>query len=207
MGIIKLENGLLRTSKRRPVMVESVEQTDESDTPIEKTKEHLYEYGCVMLPVNDDISAIVRYWCKKNINTDDLYINEDEGIEGFEDSPHVTVKYGIVENDISKISDIIEGYDPITIKCGNVEIFDTNPKFDVVKIHITGDKLQKLHDMLSEKNDGDSFPEYKPHLTLAYVQKGKGKNLIDNDFFDKLEDTIDQVLFVSKDGNDHYIDL
>ena len=206
MSILKLDNGIVRTAKRQSTMIEST-VTDETDIPVKETPKHLYQYACAMLPVSEEVATIVKYWVKKNINTDDLYVNEEEGIEGFVNDPHVTLKYGIIDDSIDKITDLIEGFGDVKIKLGKVERFDTNPKFDVLKIHIEGESLQKLHDILSEKGDGDQFPEYKPHLTLAYIQKVKWEELIDNDFFDKLDDSINQVLFASKDGTETYIDL
>lgn len=206
MSILKLESGSIRTAKRQP-MVESVVITDENDNPNKETEKHIYQYGCVMLPLNDDISAIVKYWAKKNIDQDNLYINVEEGIDGLEDFPHITAKYGIINDEFKHISDLIEGYGNIDVQLNKVELFTQNPKFDVLKITITGDKLQKLHDILSESNDGDKFPDYKPHLTLAYLKKGTGESLVDNDFFDQLTDNIDQVLLTDANGEDHYIDL
>ena len=53
----------------------------------------------------------------------------------------------------------------------------------------------------------DTFSEYKPHLTLAFVKKGECKDLIGNDFFTDIEDEVDEIYFTAKTGKEHFIKL
>ena len=53
----------------------------------------------------------------------------------------------------------------------------------------------------------DTYDEYSPHATIAYVKKGSCDDLLENDFFDKLSDRIEEIYFTSKTGDESYIGL
>lgn len=133
-----------------------------------------YDYGCVMVevPVSNwnEITSIV--------NKDDLYEVEGENY-GIQDNPHLTLLYGLKSN-ITKeqveqvLQKAIDG-DKIIIEIENIGLFE-NDNFDVVKFNIKKtEQLQKLFDSLSELPNENTFPDYNPHMTIAYVKKGLGK--------------------------------
>jgi hypothetical protein len=133
-----------------------------------------YDYGCVMVevPVSNwnEITSI--------INKDDLYEVEGENY-GIQDNPHLTLLYGLKSN-ITKeqveqvLQKAIDG-DKIIIEIENIGLFE-NDNFDVVKFNIKKtEQLQKLFDSLSELPNENTFPDYNPHMTIAYVKKGLGK--------------------------------
>ena len=207
MSIIILENGLRRTAKRSKAVPETQTVSD-SETKTETETKGVYKYSCVMLPASDEVASIAKYWTRKNVPVDSLYVNAEEGMDGYESEPHVTVKYGLESNDVDQMRELIEGFGSISVKFGDVELFKVNPKFDVLKVAVLSDKLHKLNEIVSKLPcDGDKFPEYKPHMTLAYVKKDSCDDLVPNDFFSELEDQIDSVIFATTDGSDNYIDL
>ena len=133
-----------------------------------------YDYGCVMVevPVSNwnEITSI--------INKDDLYEVEGENY-GIQDNPHLTLLYGLKSN-ITKeqveqvLEKAIDG-GKIDIDIENIGLFE-NDNFDVVKFNIKKtEQLQKLFDSLSELPNENTFPDYNPHMTIAYVKKGLGK--------------------------------
>ena len=133
-----------------------------------------YDYGCVMVevPVSNwnEITSI--------INKDDLYEVEGENY-GIQDNPHLTLLYGLKSN-ITKeqVEQVLEKAiddDKIIIEIENIGLFE-NDNFDVVKFNIKKtEQLQKLFDSLSELPNENTFPDYNPHMTIAYVKKGLGK--------------------------------
>lgn len=174
----------------------------------EATDKFIYEYSCAMLNLSDDIATKVIEWARENVPEDALYINEDSGIDGYEDSPHVTVKYGLHDVEPDRLKKLIDGHGPIKIKFGLVEKFDQNPNFDVLKITVDGKDLHKLNKHISNNMPHtDTFKEYKPHVTLAYVKKNACNELISNMFFDKLEDEVYEIYFTSKTGHEHFLEL
>jgi len=175
---------------------------------ITPTRDYTYKYSCAMLPLSDSTSAILKYWAKKMIPEECLYINQDEGIDGYEFTPHVTVKYGLNDEKPDKLSELCNGCGLINIEFGKVDKFDTNPEFDVIKVNVESEQLRILNDKITESMDHDEkWDSYKPHATLAYVKKGECEELVKSGFFTKLNDVIDQICFSSKTGTEYYIDL
>ena len=65
----------------------------------------------------------------------------------------------------------------------NHTILFENLEFDVVKLGvIKTPKLEEINKRLSELPNSNQFPEYKPHITLAYVKKGSGQKYADPNY-------------------------
>ena len=159
-----------------------------------------YDYGCVMVevPVSNwnEICSV--------IDKDDIYEEENDTSYGIQENPHLTLLYGL-KSDVSKekVEDILENimdewrnfgmedfdYNDVSdriaiedasdkgieIEIENIGVFE-NEKFDVVKFNIKKTELlQKLFDGLSELPNENTFPDYKPHMTIGYVRKGLGE--------------------------------
>src|SRR4051812_49300035 len=99
--------------------------------------------------------------------------NDHLSEDGRETEPHVTVKYGLHEEDPKTTAEALKGGAPIDAPLGKVSIF-SNDKFDVVKIGVTSHDLHRLNKKISKLPHTDSHPDYNPHLTLAYVKPGLG---------------------------------
>lgn len=210
VGDIKLPT---RPNKRRSPLLPIIEGISKSDAPgetmdIKANRDFTYSYSCALLPLSDNTSSILKYWTRKMIPEECLYINPDEGIDGYEYTPHITVKYGLCDDKPDTLSNICNGCGPISIEFGKVDKFDANPNFDVIKVNVESDQLRILNDKISEEMSHDEkWDLYKPHATLAYVKKGECPDLMKSGFFTKLNDVIDQVCFSSKTGTEHYINL
>jgi 2'-5' RNA ligase len=138
-----------------------------------------YDYGCVMVEVP------VSNWNEicSVIDKDDIYEEENDKSYGIQKNPHLTLLYGL-KSDVSKekVEDILENImdeytsdKGIEIEIENIGVFE-NEKFDVVKFNIKKTELlQKLFDGLSELPNENTFPDYKPHMTIAFVKKGLGE--------------------------------
>lgn len=125
-----------------------------------------FEYGCVMakadVPMWDEILSY--------IDEDDLY-DDGSGSFGLEDEPHVTILFGLkelipdsyIEKAISKIR-------PFHISLTSVSIFE-NPDYDVLKYDVESEYLRRLNTGFNKFPNENSYPEYHPHLTIAYLKK------------------------------------
>lgn len=138
----------------------------------------LYDFGCVMLyPKIDDWKNIISM-----INEEDVYKPEDKTY-GIEKSPHITLLYGL-HKDVSKedVKDAIDKFKgkEISIKVDGVGIFE-NEEFDVVKLNIIGN-LDDINKELCKLPHTNDYPDYKPHMTISYVNKGTSKKYIDKNF-------------------------
>jgi 2'-5' RNA ligase len=156
---------------------------------LNEAKSFKYELGCVMLKFNID------NWEKEVlsiIDKEDIY---DEPGFGLEDECHVTVFFGIKpdESEAKDVSDKIKECDCDIDKeylLENISIFE-NEDYDVVKFDVKKCRENEEEDLencegLKEMNkfieetfpNKQDFPDYKPHVTIGYVVKGKGKKYI-----------------------------
>lgn len=133
-------------------------------------------YGCVMMDAKiPDWESIHA----SGIDPKDVYIKPYDDSYGIEDNPHVTVIYGIHEDEIDPevIHGIIQNeMGPVTVTIDEISTFE-NDEYDVVKYDVpVTDELKQYREKF-EKNypNTQTFPEYHPHVTLAYVKPGEGK--------------------------------
>jgi 2'-5' RNA ligase len=136
-------------------------------------------YGCAMLYFEDADSN-----CLKNWNADMKAIeipDEDLHEYGREDEPHVTVLYGLHTGSAAKVKKALADNERtvMTVRMGGLDIFE-NDDFDVLirKVERT-DHLTEVRKHLIDKLETTiTFKDYKPHATVAYLKKGKGKEYL-----------------------------
>jgi 2'-5' RNA ligase len=157
-----------------------------------------YQYGCVMVevPVSnwDEITS--------SINPEDVYTGDDD-THGIQENPHVTILYGLHDGVTEEqVKSVFEGFnDTINIEVNGVGIFE-NKDYDVVKFNVNPDgALQELHDRLSEFPNSNDFPDYKPHITIAYVKKGTGKKYVKPDYKYTVKN-VDKITYSMADGTE-----
>ena len=121
---------------------------------------------------------------------------------GYEHTPHITVLYGLKnDEDYFKIRDNLSKIDPFEFKIGNIASFrgDKN-EYDVLIVEIVSPGLSKIHEDLKKKYDNDyKYPEYKPHMTLAYVKKGACKEIEGKSLWTGQGYTCPKIQFSHKD--------
>lgn len=108
---------------------------------------------------------------------------------GRENEPHVTALYGITPTPSAMAETMAAikecGKQNITVKFGDLSKF-SNPEFDVLKFEMISEDLRQLNSHLRNRVDfQNDYPDYNPHLTIAYVKPGMG------DFYiQKMKDVI-----------------
>jgi 2'-5' RNA ligase len=134
----------------------------------------------------------------KYIDPADIYDDETKDY-GLEHNPHVTLLYGL-KNEISVnyLKDYL-GYltSNIEIKLVGISIFE-NDNYDVVKFTVESDDLKQINKKLNKLPNKQTYPEYVPHITIAYVKPSQGKKYVK-----KLSNptTIDANTFIYSDGD------
>lgn len=159
-----------------------------------------YSYGCVMVEVP------VKNWKEitQFIETDDLYEEKDDSTYGIQNNPHLTLLYGLHENVTDEqVKSVFDNFnEQINIEIEGIDIFE-NEKFDVVKFNVKKtNTLQNIFDKLSEFPNSNEYPDYKPHITIAYVKSGTGKKYVNPNYKYKVEDATE--ITYSKPNDDKF---
>ena len=162
-----------------------------------------YDFGCVMLEVP------VSNWeeITSSINEEDIYEVEGENY-GIQNNPHVTILYGLHEEvTLDQVKSVFEGLNEgIDIKIEGIGIFE-NKNFDVVKFNVVPNEVLKdLNNKLSEFPNTNEYPEYIPHITIAYVKKGCGKKYEDLTYNHSVEN-VDEVCYSMPNGSKEYFTI
>lgn len=169
----------------------------------EEKSGNLYRYGCVMVGL--DISN----WdsLTSEIDPNDVYHPEDPA-KGVETNPHVTILYGLNKGvTVEQVKSVFDNFHgDIKVEINGVGIFE-NEEFDVVKLNvIPSESLRTLHDELKKFPNSDQYPEYKPHITIAFVKKGMGKKYANPNYKYTIK-KIGKVKYSTPEGEKVYFDI
>ena len=156
-------------------------------------QQHDFSSTQINLPKN--LAKEIIIWGREQLPDSFLY-----QAEGREDEIHVTVLYGLKDEQPNQVKEILEKQKQIKFKLGKISLFDTNEEYDVVKIEVESPGLHKLHKLLKALPHQDSHPKYNPHVTIAYVKKGKAKRIVGNSHFEGEIILGKEVIFSSFNG-------
>jgi hypothetical protein len=160
----------------------------------------------VMLPAN--LAGEVMAWGEKNIEDDDLFIDPDDSTFGREAKPHVTILYGLHVTDPDGVRSVVREVHSFPIRLGKITRFSDGPRFDVLKVEAESLELRRIHDAIKQTVPNTyKFPNYRPHVTVAYVVKGHCRRLDGSKTFCNFSFTADQIVFASYLGRKEVIPL
>jgi 2'-5' RNA ligase len=137
-----------------------------------KHRGSVYEYGCVMIYLD------IPNWNEiiSMIDPEDIYHPEDQ-TKGLETNPHVTILYGlhntVTDSDVKSLVNQID-INKINLKIAGIGVFE-NKDFDVVKFNVDSRYLHQINSMFRKLPHTSEYPDYNPHITIAYVKPGSGK--------------------------------
>jgi 2'-5' RNA ligase len=167
---------------------------------------HKNDYGCVMVFLKID----KKDWdgILDQIDEEDLYQPEDDPSYGKEDKPHVTILYGLHDTiEDSEIEPDLKDIKEPSIKIKGISEF-SNPKFDVLKFDVDSEDLHKLNKRFNEYPTTQTYPDYHPHMTIAYLKpkmaekyKKKFKDIKDLKF------EADHIVYSKVDGTNKTYDF
>lgn len=136
-----------------------------------------HKYGCVML-----FLPIEKEWwdnITKEIKKEDVYSPKGERTYGIQPhtKAHVTILYGIHSDVPDKdVEDLIKKMSAPEVTLSKIGKFENDEEFDVVKFDLSGQDLHKMNKMFTELPYTNDYPDYHPHTTIAYVNKGTAKD-------------------------------
>jgi hypothetical protein len=120
---------------------------------------------------------------------------------GRETIPHITVLYGIEREEEKKAMQLASKI-PGRIKAtlGKISKFST-AEFDVIKIDVESPTLRSINKFFrSNVKYANDYPNYSPHVTLAYVKKGTGNEFVGNNLFMGREVILDTYVYSTGDN-------
>ena len=143
---------------------------------LRKIASNVHSFGCVMIvpESSKQIQDMLDL-----IKDSEVYTDPKDDSYG-KQKPHVTSLYGIRQQDASKkVSDLVRN-----TTFGNITLLKAScfyaDKYDVVKLEVKLDGcVEEFHSKLEKAFSGyeNTHGSYKPHLTLAYVEKGLGDKI------------------------------
>lgn len=148
------------------------------------------EYGCIMLDYKQPkfIKDIQDKIPEEEIYFGETKEDKENNIYGLEDESHITICYGLEDkvsfDDLKEYLFPINQYNTILV---NISTFE-NEKFDVLKVTAKCPKASESNKLINDNfKVHSSYKEYNPHMTIAYLKKGKA-NKYKKDILDKIED-------------------
>jgi hypothetical protein len=144
----------------------------------EKTQPN-YDFGCVMLYFEFPEITFLH----KMIDEKDIYTEEGNNSFGLEDEPHTTLLYGLHDGvTLEDVKNVVGEFKFGDLIAHNPSLFQ-NEKYDVLKFDMKyptkGDMfLHKCNEELKMFPHTSDFPDYHPHMTIAYLKPGKGNKYL-----------------------------
>lgn len=158
----------------------------------------VYEYGCILLDLDipnwkeDFLSQILE---------EDVYEYNSERY-GLETEPHCTILYGL-HKDITddQVQELFIGVkkSDIDIKINGMDCF-YNPQYDVLKLNVESKQLVELNELAKTLPHTSNFPDYKPHITIAYLKRGTGRKYV-KPTFEMVVNSIKSITYSKSDGS------
>jgi 2'-5' RNA ligase len=112
------------------------------------------------------------------INGEDIFQDPDDPSFGLETEPHTTLLYGLHDGVTKQnIKNVLDKFTFDAFKISNASLFESE-NFDVLKFDVVGDGLYEANAELIKYPNTQTYPDYHPHLTIAYLNSGKGKQYV-----------------------------
>lgn len=126
--------------------------------------------------------------------------------DGREDNPHATVRFGFHSDDPEPVHRLLASEPAANLTLGPLDLFRA-PEHDVLIAPVESPDLHRLNGKLGELEHTDTHPEYKPHVTIAYLKPGEGEQFVGHRALAGEKASIDKVTFSGSDKVDHEIPL
>lgn len=133
------------------------------------------DLGCIMATTVPIVVSSV-------IDPEDLYCPDGESGDGMvsENSPHTTLLYGLLSSGPAMqkhVDAVLNGWSLSGVQISGVEAWGQpdDPSACLVATLVPNSDLSEANARLRLLPHIDTFPDYKPHITLAYVKNDPEK--------------------------------
>jgi len=169
-----------------------------------------HSYSCLMAVLPDDAADRLRQF-GLSIPNDCIY-QDESGDKGREGQFHVTIKYGIHTKDPEEVKEaIVPLLKPLGARLGKVTVFNGD-EYVVLKVSVQSEDLTRMNQAVRQNLEcTDTFPDYKPHITIAYLKKDPKNPYYFQDFctdeFDGMEVVFGKLKFTTPDKKKYSMSL
>jgi len=174
------------------------------------------KYACAMLLIPDKSSEYLKEKFQDSIDPDDVFDPKgSNGKYGIEHHLHVTVLYGLHDDDPQTVKNMVKDTGPVKMNICSVIAFENKEdkyypgqRYDVLAMEVESKLCYRLNDMLKELPHTNTYKEYIPHMTLAYLKAGTAKKYLQTiDLDDSVEVFATQLEFSDRESNKTIINL
>jgi 2'-5' RNA ligase len=166
-----------------------------------------YDFSSVHVDVPPVLAMEIMEWGQQ-VSDEDIYVTQSDPTFGREDEIHITILYGLHTDNPEQLRKLLERSGPVNVTLGKIEVFTNPQNYDVVMIEAHSRELHDLNVLLKEKTAHSSrFPLYQPHVTIAYVKKGRGWEHRGLDQWEGTQFMCHYAVFSSRNGGKYRISL
>lgn len=161
-----------------------------------------YNFSCIHVHVPLPLSEEIITWGKDQVADDDLFVAQKDPTFGREDEIHTTILYGIHSELPNESIELLKNCGAIKATLGKIAVFTNPSKFDVVMIEVKSPDLCRLNELVAKNiRHTNRYGVYKPHITVAYVKKGRGWKHFGINRWKEVEFECTNAVFSSKNGS------
>ena len=156
------------------------QQPQKSGLLVAEQAENKYKYGNTQIQIDPHSSAVEMLNTARNTIRDEHLMGAGKDV----DPNHITVRYGLLNEDLDGLRAFIARQAPFEAYVTHVELFPASEHSDgavPVVVRIASPDLRIIEEEIGKYADfkEKSFPEYKPHCTLAYVDPAHASKYAD----------------------------
>ncbi len=139
----------------------------------------LYKYSSTQCTLAEHDAAPFQAYAA-SIPDEHIYTDPDDPTLGRDKESHITACYGLTTAEPTQVQACLASCAPVSVTLGEISAFENPDKpYDVLKVDVHSDDLHRVHHLIKTATEvKSSFPDYHPHLTLAYVKKGMARGYV-----------------------------
>ena len=126
--------------------------------------------------------------------------------------PHISLKYGLHTTDPAPVEQLLADEPPIRVRFGKTDFFpaENSPdsQNDVLYVKVFSPDMRRIHKkLIGSLPHTMNYPKYEPHVTVAYLKKGRAQKYAGRTDLNNVEHTFDTVRFSKPSGRKFSISL
>jgi 2'-5' RNA ligase len=155
-----------------------------------------YEFSSTQINLPSSLAREIMAWGSRHIPDDIVFRDPENPGFGREHEMHVTVLYGLHTETPGVVKTAVSTFPSFDVELAATSLFTSNESFDVVKLGVRSPELHRLNKIVASNcAHTNKFPTFQPHVTIAYIKKGKGWKLSGDKTFDGKLFHAEEIMF------------